>query len=294
MRNFSAFAGKVLILFAAFVLTACGSARLGYQNGELISYWWLNSYIDIDADQSPVVMKNLTSLFDWHHKTQLLDYAQFLMAQQSRLQRTVTKNDMIDIRLAVRSRVRLLADRALPELADLALSLQPQQILHLEKKFASNDDTYRKDSLSADPEKRQRFRFKKALQQAEYWFGDFSREQERQIRIASDARPLNNELMMADRLQRQREMVLLLRKIYAQKPSRENTIALLKEYMSNSYFERPNLRPELREYFEASRESSAQMEAVIANLATPEQKAQAITRAQQWINDFNALAEGPE
>ena len=272
------------------MLTACGAARMGYQNGEFVSYWWLNSYIDIESDQSPMVKKHLASLFEWHHKTQLKDYAQFLADQQRRLQRIVTKSDLLADNVDIRRRLQLLADRALPELAELALSLRPQQISHLEKKFASNNDTYRKENLRGDLEMRQRFRFKKALQQAEYWFGNFSREQEAKIRIASDARPMNNELMMADRLQRQRELIALLRKIQAQKPARDATIAILKEYSNNSFFERPGLRPELKAFLEASKDGTAQMESVIINLATPEQKAHAIKKAQQWIDDFNLLA----
>jgi len=50
------------------------------------------------------------------------------------------------------------------------------------------------------------------LQQAQYWFGGFSREQEAAIRGLSDARPLNNELLMAERMHRQQALIDLLKK----------------------------------------------------------------------------------
>ena len=125
------------------------------------------------------------------------------------LRRDVTTADVNAFYDDMRKRGQVLVDKALPDLTDLALSLQQQQIAHIEKKFASNNDSFRKDYLKGDIEHRQRYRYKKALEQAEHWFGDFSREQQAQIRAASDARPWNNELWMAERLQRQRELILL-------------------------------------------------------------------------------------
>ncbi|CAN5505628.1 hypothetical protein BH11PSE11_BH11PSE11_14160 [soil metagenome] len=275
-------------------MSACGVARMGYRNADEVSYWWLNSYIDIEPEQSTMVRRSLNKLFDWQHKTQHKDYVKFLTQQQSRLQQNVTKNDLLLVNTEIRQRLQVLADHALPDLADLALSLQAHQIAKLEKKFASNNNTFRKENLSDDIEKRQRFRFKKALQQAEYWFGNFNREQEAQIRAASDARPMNNELLMVDRLQRQRDLLSALRKIQAQKPPREAVIAMLKDYLNNSFYERPGLKPEIKAFLEQNKEGNAQLAAVIINLATPEQKARAIKNAQQWIEDFTEMANAAE
>jgi hypothetical protein len=47
----------------------------------------------------------------------------------------------------------------------------------------------------------------------------------------------------------------------------------------------------MQTFFDASKDSVAQLTAVIINLATPEQKAHATARLQQWMDDFNALAD---
>jgi hypothetical protein len=178
--------------------------------------------------------------------------------------------------------------KALPELTDLALSLQPHQVVHLEKKFASNNDSYRKEYLRGDLEYRQLHRYKKVIKQAEYWFGDFSREQEARIRAASDARPLNNELWMAARVKRQQEIIALLKKVHSEKLSREATTAMLKAYIAGVFTHFGNA--EHKAFSDASTEATARMVAIIVNSATPEQKARAVKRLQQLIDDSHKLA----
>ncbi|MDB5761232.1 MAG: hypothetical protein JWQ21_227 [Herminiimonas sp.] len=288
MRPYRAFAAKTAIFLVAALLLGCSAARLGYSNGETLSYWWLDSYVDFDADQKPWVRKEISDLFAWHRKTQLKSYVQLLTRTQKRIQGKVAEAELLADYDDLRKRVLVLADRALPNLADLALSLQPPQIANIEKKFASNNNTYRKDYLRGDIEQRQRFRFKKALKQAEYWFGNFSDEQERIIRAASDARPLNNELVMADRLQRQAALIALLKKIQAEKPGRDAVMAMLKDYIETTV--NRSLNAEHKAFFDASANSSAHMMAVIVNGTTPAQKEHFVKTLQQWIDDFNVLS----
>jgi hypothetical protein len=97
--------------------------------------------------------------------------------------------------------------KAAPELADLARSLQPDQIATLERKFAANNAEFRKKNMRGDREAQQKFRYQKSMEQFELWFGNFTREQEAQIRKASDARPLDNEIWLDER-QRRQKMIL--------------------------------------------------------------------------------------
>ena len=113
---------------------------------------------------------------------------QLLRLAQKQVQRNVRTAEILTNYDEIKQRASLTIDKALPDLADLALTLRPQQIARIEKKFAVNNDDYRKDYLRGDIEQHQRLRFKKVMEQAEYWFGDFSREQEALIRRASDAR----------------------------------------------------------------------------------------------------------
>jgi hypothetical protein len=280
---------KAGIFVAISLLMSCSAARLGYSHGETLSYWWLNNYVGFEGDQTPWVKQRIANLFYWHRKTQLQDYAWLLSRAQKRIHGKVSETDLLADYADLRTRILVLTDKALPDLADLALSLRAEQIVNIEKKFASNNDDYRKEYLRGDVEKRQHLRFKKALKQAEYWFGDFSPEQEQLIRAASDARPLNNELVMADRVRRQTALIELLKKIQAEKPGRDTTITLLKNYVA-AVLDRFG-HPEHKMFFDAATISSARMTAVIINHTTPTQKEHFVQVLQRWINDFNLLAD---
>lgn len=290
MRPYRAWLAWALIFLLASLLAACSAARLGYRNGDTLAYWWLDSYADLDAEQTPWVKQRIASLFAWHRATQLKDYAQLLKLTQTRLQRELTPADLSAYYAEFRQRALLLADRALPDLADLALSLRSEQIAHIEKKFAANSETFRKDYLRGDSGRRQQFRYEKVLAQAESWFGGFDREQAALIHHASDARPLNNDLWLAERLRRQRNLIALLRRIHAEQPDREATCGLLKAYLMASYFEPVDDMPAHQAFFAASHDGAFGLVALIVNRATPAQRAHALQKLQQWIDDFNALA----
>jgi hypothetical protein len=276
------------IALAVILLWGCSAARLGYSNGEMLSYWWLNGYVDFDGAQKKWVKKEIAELFAWHRKTQLKNYVQFLKHAQKRVQGPVTEADLLADYEDARKRLLLLADKALPQLAELTLSLDAEQIANIEEKFASNNDSYRKDYLRGDVDDRQRFRFKKLLKHAEYWFGNFSSEQEKQLRLTSDRRPLNNELELASRQQRQQALLVMLKKIHAEKPSQEVAMGMIRTYIHAAMDRFGN--QEHKAFYDAMRNESLRMVASMINHATPEQKEHFLETSQQWINDFASMS----
>lgn len=288
MRPYRALALKVFLFMCACLLAGCSALRLGYSNGESVAYWWLNGYVHFEADQRPWVTKHIANLFAWHRNTQLNEYARFLTHIQQQLQHNVTQADVLNQYDAVTKSAQVLLDKALPALTDLALALQPQQIAHLEKKFASNNDGYHKEYLRGDLEQRQLARYKKVIKQAEYWFGDFSREQQAQIRAASYARPLNNELGLELRLRRQQELIALLKKVQNEKLGREATMALLKDHIAGVFDQFGDKQH--KAFYDASKDGTTRMVTTIINIATPAQKAHAVKKLQSWVEDCHALA----
>ena len=263
-------------------------ARLGYNNGETVSYFWLNSYIGFDADQKPWVKKELAGLFAWHRRTQLPEYLPLLAQAKKRVYKPVSEADLAQDYEEIRRRILVITDRAAPVAADLALSLRPEQIASIEKKFTENNEKFRKEHLKGDLAQRQRERFKRSMKQSEVWFGNFSSDQERQIRQLSDARPMEDELVLADRMQRQAEMIRLLKRIEAEKPTRDATAALIRQFVAGSMDHYGNA--EYQDYFEKYRTSQMRMVASIINGTTAMQKQHFESAVQAWMDDFETLS----
>ncbi|WP_420474742.1 DUF6279 family lipoprotein [Noviherbaspirillum sp. ST9] len=284
-----AFFARVTLVLLAFLLAGCNALRLGYANGDTFVYWWLDGYVDFADEQKPWVRAHIDRLFDWHRKTQLRDYAQLFGQVQQRLQRgSAQPAEIREDFDAIRKRAATILEKSIPELTDLALSIQPGQIAHLEQKLAANNEKYRREYLRGNVDDRQRLRFKKVMKQAEYWFGNFSDEQEAHIRKASDARPLDNDIWMTERVRRQQELLQMLRKIQAEKPAREVVSKMIRDFIRHSF---ENFTyAEHKAFFDGSSEGMAQMISTIINVATPEQKAHAIRRLQKLIEDCHELA----
>lgn len=279
---------RTLIALLVVFLCGCSMARLGYNNGETVSYFWLNSYIGFDADQKPWVKKELAGLFAWHRRTQLPEYVSLLTQAKKRVQKPVSEAELARDYDEIRRLVLVMTDRAAPVAADLALALRPEQIASIEKKFADNNEKFRKEHLRGDLARQQRDRFKRTMKQAEIWFGNFSSEQEQQIRQLSDARPLDDELVLADRMQRQAEMIRMLQRIEAEKPTREAAAGMIRQYVSGA-MDHYN-HPEYQSYFEKYRATQMRMVAGIINLGTPAQKQHFEDEVQGWIRDFDTLS----
>lgn len=279
-----------LIAFMA-LLSACSTIRFTYNHGDTLLYWWLNAYIDLDSDQSDWVKKDIDNLFQWHRTTQLRDYAGLLSKMQRQLgDGSVTQNELLSDYRDIKARTELLAFKALPQLADLAMSIKPEQIAQMEKKFARNNDDFRKKFMSGSVEDQQKARYKKAMEQFELWFGSFSRDQEAALRKASDARPLDNDVWLQERVMRQKKIVALLQRIQKDKLNKEQTMSAIHDLLRD-LFDRMEA-PERKAFFDAYVDNTSKFIITAIQLTTPEQKAHAQKRMQGWIADFNALAAG--
>lgn len=270
------------------VLAGCSSLKLAYNNGDTLLYWWLNGYVDLTSEQKDTVKDDIDRLFQWHRKTQLQDYIQILQTAQRQLTAGPTQADLQNDYDDIKKRTEALLLKATPELAELTRSLQPEQIATLERKFAANNSEFRKKNMRGDKEAQQRYRFKKSMEQFELWFGSFTDEQEAQIRKASDARPLNNEIWLDERTRRQNNILALARKVQSEKLSKEATQAEIQKLVKDGFRRLDN--SDRKAFFDAAEEANIQLVLTVINLATPTQKAHAQKRMQGWIDDFRTLS----
>ena len=278
---------RLRFLFAlvlALSLAACNTIRFTYNNGDTLLYWWINAYVDLESDQSDFVKEDIDEVFSWHRQTQLKDYSALLKRAQQQLAGPVNPQMLDAFMRDVRVRGERLALHAVPQLADFARTLRPEQIANLENKFAKNNRDYRRKFMSGDLEKRKDVRYRKTMEQLTLWFGRFSDEQEDAIRRLSDARPLDHEAWLQERMKRQRTIVEVARLVQAQKLDQAAAVNAITTAIRSTFaqLDSPARRP--------AYEVQAKFYAEVIRLTTPEQKAHAQKRMQGWIDELNALA----
>ncbi|UGQ46377.1 DUF6279 family lipoprotein [Massilia endophytica] len=277
-----------IVLACMLFIAACSSLRLAYNNGDTLLYWWLDAYVDFDGEQKAEVKRDIDDLFRWHRKTQLQDYIQLLQRAQTQLKGEVTQAQLKANYDDIRARTQTLLLKAAPDIADLALTLKPDQLEQMEKKFAKNNAKFRKENMRGDRDDQNKYRYKKSMEQFELWFGNFSREQEAIIRKASDARPLDNQIWLDERMRRQESILALARKIMSEKPSREQAIAQIQSTIRENFARMDS--SERKPFYDAYTAATIELVHTVIRIATPEQKAHAQKRMQGWITDFSTLA----
>ena len=267
--------------------TACGMVKVGYRNGETVGLFMMNRYLDLSGEQKDFVKPRLRTLLAWHKSTQLPDYATLAGELQRKARQPITLAEVTAYNEQARRRLMTTVVHAMPDMADIALRLGPDNIAMLQKRFADDDDKWRDDHLKGDVEKRQKARYEKTLERVEEWYGRFDREQRAAIRALSDARPLDNEILLAERQRREGEIIGMLERIQREKPSRDAVVTMMKG-IADHFEQSPD--PDRRAFTDALHKATNEMNAQIHNMATPEQRTKAVARLQEWIDDFRSLA----
>lgn len=270
---------RFLLIAATLALGACSALKSAYEQGDHLAYWWLDRYVDISSDQAPQVRSAVSTFFRWHRREQLPAIAALLEQAKGQVQQPMAAQTVRHYQHAAQRLGHLAFRQALPDTAALLVTLTPAQIRHMQERMANDNAKYRRTFLTADEAERIDARMKKVMRYAELIYGDFSAEQERQIRAAVVPVVQATAARLALRERRQQAWLALVRQVAAERPPRSEVERRLEQFDA------------------AWREQAAQadsdagiMVAVqIANLATPAQRQHAVARLQGWLDDTHAL-----
>ena len=279
---------KAVVLGAGMLgLAACGGIKLVYNHGESLALLWAHNYIDLDRSQDALARDRIHAWFQWHRTTQLPEYALVAADLEKRVSAPVTQPEVSALESHIRLDWMHALERALPDAADLALTLRPAQLVKLAEKFASNDEKYRRRWVDVSVSHRNDLRYQKTLERIEYWYGKFSPEQCASVRHAVESQPVDPRLWLAEREDREKELVALLRHIAEQRPQRDVATRLLANYLSRI---ETSPDPKHRAYIETLDQSNRDLYVLVANLATARQRAHAVLKLQGWVEDLTSAA----
>ena len=278
----------IALLVAGLLLQGCSAVRFGYGNADALTRWWIDQYLDLSAEQDLLVRERMAGLHAWHRKNQLPEYIAVLRQGQSFVAGRPAVADALALLDGVIGAVRRLADRAVPDVADLLLTATPAQIERMASRFAEKNAEYAKEAQLAEDEGSQRqARYRRLLERAEYWFGDFGGEQKASLRRMVEHQPAGGQFWFDERLRRQRQWLALVRQIQRDQPPRERAIGWLRDYVAR--FDLP-ADPAAAATALSLRRAGAELTVAIHAMATPDQRAHARHKLGDLIHDFEELA----
>ncbi len=209
---------KVTLAFAAaWLLAGCTALRLAYDNADTYLLFRANSYLDLDAKSSDELDERIDEFFAWHRRIALPQYARMADDAAKRVAKGLSREDLVwsydSLVAQARQSLRYAAERVAP----LLDRLTPQQVAHMEKRFADDNRKFAREYLRGSEAERRKRRAKRIEERLEDWVGNLSSVQAEKVRQFSERTPLYDELRAKDRQRMQAEFVDMIRKREAQK-----------------------------------------------------------------------------
>ena len=204
-------------LAAAWLLAGCTALRLAYDNADTYLLFRAKSYLDLDAKSSDELDERIDEFFAWHRRTALPQYARLSEEAAKRVTRGLSREDLVwgyDSLVAhARQSLRFAAERVAP----LLDRLTPQQVAHMERRFAEDNRKFAREYLRGSEAERRKRRARRLEERLEDWLGNLSHVQAEKVKQFSERTPLYDELRAKDRQRMQAEFVDMIRKREVQK-----------------------------------------------------------------------------
>ena len=264
---------------AAWLLAGCTALRLAYDNADTYLLFRAKSYLDLDAKGSDELDERIDEFFAWHRRTALPQYARLSEEAAKRVAHGLSREDLVwgyDSLVAhARQSLRFAAERVAP----LLDRLTPQQVAHMEKRFAEDNRKFAREYLHGSEAERRKRRARRLEERLEDWVGNLSSVQAEKVRQFSERTPLYDELRANDRQRMQAEFVDMIRKRQAQKH--------LPDWIAN--WERGRDPAHLAASERFRQEYLALLLELDKTLA-PEQRNRAAANLRRYAEDFTVLA----
>ena len=278
------------VLLLASALAACSAVKLAYNNLPEVSYWWLDGYLDFDAEQTPRVRDELAQLLAWHRQNELPKIVALLQKAQALAPGDFTPAQACEMADEIRARAVAVAEHAEPASADIALRLGEAQLQQLERKYARINADYRKDWLDRSPERQQEKRYEGFLDRNEDFYGRLDPSQRELLRQQVAQSIFDPRAVDAERRRRQEEMLALLRRFQTEKTPPAEARAAIHAYVQRVADPPPG---PARERQRALLQEGCRNLAVLHSRTSASQREQAARRLKAYERDLVELMAAP-
>ena len=264
---------------ACCILAGCATFRLAYNNADTYLRLRANGYLDLDARSTAELDERIEEFFAWHRKNALPQYARLSEEAAKRVGKGLSREDIVwgyDSMVAqARQSLRFAAERIAP----LLDRLTPQQLAHMEKRFAEDNRKFAHEYLRGSEAERRKRRAKRMEERLEDWVGNLSPAQLEKVRQFSERTPLYDELRDRDRKRMQAELADMIRRREAQKR--------LPDWIANWERGRDPAHLAASERF---RQEYGALLLELDKTLTPEQRGRAEANFRRYAEDFRVLA----
>jgi hypothetical protein len=274
-------------LLACLALVGCSAVRLGYNSGPTLTYWWLDSYFDLDDAQSLRVRDDLQAVQDWHRRQELPLLVQKLKDLQAMAPKSVTAEQVCTVVDDLQLRFQVTLERVVPTIAAIAPSLQDAQLEHMMAEFERRDQKWRDEWIAGTLAERSQRRYKQIVERLESFYGPLEPAQQDIVRQHIKTSSFDGPRQLREMQRRHQDALQVLRELRKTKASAAKGTAEIRALLLRT-LKAPD--PAYRAYMDKLTNESCAAMATLHNSSTPEQRARLVQTLQGYEEDARALA----
>jgi hypothetical protein len=279
--------GLAALLPLAGLLGACTVVKLAYNQAPELAYLQLDGYFDFNDAQTSRVKDELVKVQRWHRSTQLPAYSDLLKRWQGLLPGELDEARVCSAVGEVRSSLLNLSARSEPVVAELAPTLDRQQLKFLQRKFNKLNRDYQRDFMEGTPAERLEKRLDKAVSRAEMLYGTLEEKQLAVLRLQMAQSVFDASISLAEHRRRQQDALQTLAPLINGAATVGQAAPAVRAYFERS-INSPN--PAYRAYQDRLTRDNCRTLALLHNSTTPAQRAKAVETLGNYARDFTILA----
>jgi hypothetical protein len=305
------------LVVSCLLATGCSMVSVGYEFFPSAALWQLESYLPLDSEQRAIASRRLSELHVWHRQKQLPTYVDFIKSQRQQSLTSSNTEQALKVRQWVFGRWQPIGEKLAPGMAELLVTLTPAQIEKVKEQFVKANRKLRNEYLpsagtswfsrkdsdaasgsavagAANVERqqallkaRQQARAERMQKRIEYFLGDLSDDQEKQLRKLSDEQPQYEEIYFAEREARQSRFLALLNTLTTARLSSAEAEQQCKTFLATLWVSQDATR---QARIDETSRLNDQMTARMLVSATPAQQTHFAERLLAWERDFIRMA----
>ncbi len=268
------------------VLSGCSTVQTAYNSAPTLLYWWLDGYFDFDDSQSRPVRQSIETLQAWHRREELPAYARLLQGLQQQALDDTSPAQVCATLAQARVHLQRLGGQSAEALAQLAPTLQPEQLRHLARQFEKHNQKWREEWLDGSPEELLDRRFKRTLERYEDFYGRLGERQRALLRQRLADSGFDARLAWSERLRRQQDLLRVLQ----EHRNGERAAHVKAEMLALVQRSLEPPEPAVRDHFEQLLRQGCQTLASLHNSSSVEQRRRLADRLRAYGADLRALA----
>lgn len=278
--------GGLAVLALAGLLQGCSLMKIAYNQGPELAYWHLDRHFDFTDAQSLQVKADLEKLQAWHRQTQLPVYIETLQKLRQQMPSDMDAAAACALYTDVRGKLIAVSNRAEPAVVAFVGTLNADQLVKLETRFAKGNAEYREDFLDGSPKARRDKRYKQAVSRAEMLYGNLDHKQLAVIGHRIDNSHFSAPMSYGEKLRRQQDALQTMRPLVGGQATPEKTQAAMRGLFERS-LNSPD--PAYRNYMDKLTQDACTSFAELHNSTTPAQRSKAVETLLRYEQDFRTL-----